>query len=94
MNAPTEHPRWCDRKTCDRLGVHASRVLPVNTGRTEETVLDVALVQSWLPASEPQLSMTVIDGVDFEQVLMSLGQGRVLAHRLRQLLDDAKGGAK
>lgn len=95
MTAPTEHPSWCDRKACERRRAHVSPLRPVDTGRVEETVLDIALVQAWLPAAEPQISLTVIDGVDVEHLLLSLGQGRVLSYRIRQLLSDAAlGGAR
>lgn len=92
MTAPTEHPRWCDRKTCERRRAHCSPVKPVDTNREEASVIDVALVQEWRPAAEPQLSMTVIDGTHAEHLLMSLGQARVLSYQLRQLLSDAAGG--
>ena len=93
-NLPTEHPRWCDRKTCERRRAHCSPVKPVDTNRPEATVLDVALVQEWHPSAEPLISLTVIDGASVDQVLMSLGQATVLSYRLRQLLDAAKRGRR
>ena len=91
---PTEHPRWCDLKTCERLHAHWSTVRHVDTGREEETVLDAALVQPWHPTAVPQISLTVIDGISVDQLLLSLRQAAALSYRLRQLLDAAKRGQR
>lgn len=90
-----QHPRWCDRKTCERRRAHCSPVKPVDTNRPEASVLDVALVQEWHPQAEPVVSLTAIVGAHADHLVMSLGQARVLSYRLRQLLSDAAaGGAK
>lgn len=94
MNAPTEHPRWCNREKCGRLRVHVSLRLPVDTGRAEEAVLDVALMQTWQAGAEPHVSLTVIEGMDVEQVLMPTRQARVLTHQLRKLLGQVEGDAR
>jgi hypothetical protein len=90
----SSHPRWCDQKDCDRRRAHCSSVLQIDTNQAEESVLDVALRQDLEPGSKPVISLTVIDGVRADHVVMSLGQARALSYRVRQLLDSSKGGTR
>ncbi|MBG6070054.1 hypothetical protein [Micromonospora ureilytica] len=94
MNPPADHPTWCDRDRCDRFRTHVSPVVHVDTNRTEETVMDVALIKPWTPVTDPQVSLTVTAGPTVDQVVMSLGQARALAYRLRELLAAAGEGPR
>ncbi|WP_200213354.1 hypothetical protein [Micromonospora coerulea] len=91
------HPRWCDRKDCERRGEHRSPARNVDTGSPEAVIVDVALVQNVHPAAEPQISLTGIDGAGAAEpvavhLLLSIGQARTLRYRLATLIDASKGG--
>ena len=87
------HPQWCDRKDCDQRGQHRSIRLPVSTGQPEAVIADVALTQALGQGVTPMLSLTVVDGHSGREIVLSLGQGRVLSYQVRRLLDLAKGYA-
>lgn len=85
------HPPWCDRKDCAGRGQHRSLRLPVATGHPEAVIADVALVQALAAGVEPMLAMTVVDGDAGREIVLSIGQGRVLSYQIRRLLDMSKG---
>ncbi|MBM0257033.1 hypothetical protein [Micromonospora sp. 4G55] len=87
-----DHPAWCDRADCPGRGRHRSVRLPVVTGQPEAVIADVALTQTLGPGVDPMLSLTVVDGESgSREVVLSLGQGRVLSYQVRRLLDLSKG---
>lgn len=85
------HPPWCDRKNCDQRGRHQSVRLPVSTGRPEAVIADLALTEALAPGVDPMVALTVVDGDSGREIVLSLGQGRVLSYQIRRLLDLSNG---
>ncbi|QGN47906.1 hypothetical protein GKC29_14315 [Micromonospora sp. WMMC415] len=81
------HPPWCDRAGCTTRGQHRSVQLPISVGQPEAAIAYLALTRCLAPALEPALTLTVVDGDTGTEVVLSLGQGRVLSYRVRRLLD-------
>ncbi|MFG3576413.1 hypothetical protein [Micromonospora chersina] len=92
LAAPADqgHPPWCDRDDCQRRGQHRSRARQVNTNRPEAFIVDVALVQALHPAAEPMANLTSVEGAAAANLVLSIGQARVLRYRLVHLLDEAR----
>jgi len=88
--ADMPHPHWCDRRDCAGRGQHRSVRLPVNAGCPDPTIVELTLTQALAAAVDPMLTLTVIDAGG-QEVVLSLGQGRVLSHQVRRLLDLSKG---
>ncbi|MGA4729599.1 hypothetical protein ACPB67_19420 [Micromonospora taraxaci] len=84
-SADPSHPRWCDRGGCDRRGRHRSPTLILDTNRPETSIVEVALVQTLRPATEPMVSLTSMEGDAAAGLMLSLGQARVLRYRLVNL---------
>ncbi|MGN9775849.1 hypothetical protein ACTMS0_08715 [Micromonospora sp. H33] len=81
------HPSWCDRRGCIVRGQHRSIPLPISTGGPEAAIAHLALTLGLTPGVEPVLALTVVDGDAGKEVVLSLGQGRVLSYQVRRLLD-------
>jgi hypothetical protein len=90
--ADMPHPSWCDRKDCRQRGRHRSIRLPVTTGHPEAAIVDMSLTQALIRDAELMMVLTVVDGDNgSRETALSLGQGRVLSHQVRRLLDLSKG---
>ncbi|MEU3452702.1 hypothetical protein ABZ671_03730 [Micromonospora sp. NPDC006766] len=85
------HPPWCDRKDCSQRGRHQSIQLPVSTGKPEAVIADLSLTHAIADGVEPMMSLTVVDADSGRQIVLSLGQGRVLSYQVRRLLDLSRG---
>ncbi len=85
------HPHWCDRRGCGERGRHQSVRLPVSGGHPDPAIVEVALSRALVGAAQPKLSVTVVDDGG-QEVVLCLGQGRVLCYQLRRLLDLARTG--
>ncbi|MEU8390854.1 hypothetical protein [Micromonospora sp. NPDC048842] len=92
LAADARHPRWCGRDGCDRGREHRSRILDVDTNRPETSVIILGLVQTTRPTAEPMVVMTATDGTASNQVVLSIGQARVLRYRLGELVNAAERG--
>ncbi|MGW0507337.1 hypothetical protein [Micromonospora sp. NPDC003241] len=90
--ADLTHPRWCDRRDCQRRGQHRSPARHLDTNRPEAFIVDVSLVQALHPAAEPMVNLTSAEGSAAASLVLSIGQVRVLRYRLAHLLDRAKAG--
>jgi hypothetical protein len=80
------HPQWCDRGGCVDRRRHRSVRLPLSPPWPEATRADVALAQALAPGGEPMLAIAV-GGAEPGELVLSLGQGRVLAYQVRRLLN-------
>ncbi|NJP32667.1 hypothetical protein [Micromonospora thermarum] len=87
LGADPGHPSWCDRAGCATRGQHRSVQLPISVGQPEAAIADLALTRGLAPGLEPALALTVVDGAAGTEVVLSLGQGRVLSYQVRRLLD-------
>ncbi|MEW2380730.1 hypothetical protein AB0873_01345 [Micromonospora sp. NPDC047707] len=87
------HPHWCDRHGCDQSGRHRSIRLPVNSGHPDPVIVDVALTHSLGGATQPTLSVTAVHDRG-QEIVLSLGQARVLCHQVRRLLNLARIGRR
>ncbi|MBC9006414.1 hypothetical protein [Micromonospora aurantiaca (nom. illeg.)] len=85
------HPPWCDHKNCDQRGRHQSVRLPVSTGRPEAVIADLALTEALSAGVDPMIALTVVDGDSGREIVLSLGQSRVLSYQIRRLLDLSNG---
>lgn len=81
------HPSWCDRRDCGVRGGHRSVRLPIGVGQPETAIAHLALTQGLAPGAEPALALAAVDGDTGTEVVLSLGQGRVLTYQVRRLLD-------
>ncbi|WP_089155036.1 hypothetical protein [Micromonospora sp. NBS 11-29] len=81
-----DHPRWCDRDGCRHRGQHRSRARQVDVDRF---VVGVGLVRALHPAAEPMVSLRSAEG---GALVLSIGQAKVLRHRLAHVLDLATVG--
>ncbi|MEU1587501.1 hypothetical protein [Micromonospora sp. NPDC005710] len=64
----------------------------MDTNRPEASIVILGLVQTTQPAAEPMVVMTATDGAASNQVVLSIGQARVLRYRLGALVDMAERG--
>lgn len=92
LAADVRHPSWCGGDGCDRGREHRSRISGVDTNRPEASIVILGLVQTTQPAAEPMVVMTATDGAASNQVVLSIGQARVLRYRLGALVDMAERG--